>query len=114
MTAYCTLAQVQALNAQRTPYAHDTIPTRAQVTGYMSAVAAEIDTALSANGVTTPVTTPAAFLEMITELNAVGAAAKAEQAGYPDSGEGSNAQRLYDAYQKGLDRLYEEIGRAHV
>lgn len=110
MTAYCTLAQVMALNAQRSPYAHDTVPTRAQVEAFMDEIAAEIDTALGANGVTTPVTTPATFLTTIARLNAVGAAALAEQTGYPDSGEGSNAQRYWDQYQTGLERLYKGEG----
>ena len=82
--SYCTLTDVQGFNPKRT-YSATSTPTTTQVTEFISKIAGEIDTVLQGRGLTTPVTVPAAFLEFLEQLNAVGAAALAERAMFPES-----------------------------
>jgi hypothetical protein len=107
--AYATVTDVENLNPQRGRYDVKTVPTRQQVEGYLEQIAAEIDSVLAAQGLSTPVSAPATFLTFITRLNALGAAAQAELGAFPEaegslggSFSGARYQRMYEA---GLARL---------
>lgn len=104
--AYCTNADVAAQNSARTPYSVSTTPTSTAVDDFIDQIAGEIDTRLAAKGVSTPVAAPATFVAWLLNLNALGAAALAEMAAYPeaDGGQGSTPQgeRLWKMYQQGL------------
>ena len=106
--AYAALADVQAVNPKRT-YGASTTPTTTQVTAFIDDIAAEIDSVLSARGLATPVTEPASFLAHLTHVNAVGAAARAEFAMFPEAAEspaGSpQGDRLWGQYQEYLRAL---------
>ncbi len=82
--AYCTITNVQALNPKRT-YSASSTPTTTQVEGFITRIAEEIDAILAGRGFTVPVTTPASLLSYLTHVNALGAAALAEQAMFPES-----------------------------
>lgn len=110
--AYAAITDVQALNAKRTTYSANTTPTAAQVTTFITNIAAEIDSVLAAAKTLTPVTAPASFVGFLLNLNALGAAALAETAQFPEvpSGAGDQAssphsQRLWKMYQDGLASL---------
>jgi hypothetical protein len=104
------MTDVQGFNPKRT-YGAGTTPTTTQVTEFISKIAGEIDTVLQGRGLTTPVTTPAAFVEFLEQLNAVGAAALAERAMFPESqglqGPTSAAAVHWKQYQDGLKWLKE-------
>ena len=109
--AYAALADVQAINPKRT-YGASTTPTTTQVAGFIDDIAAEIDSLLSARGLATPVTEPASFLAHLTHVNAVGAAARAEFAMFPEAAEspaGSpQGDRLWGQYQEYLRALRKD------
>jgi hypothetical protein len=71
-------------------------------------IAAEIDTILSARGLTVPVTIPAEFLAHLTYVNAIGAAALAEfalfhaPAGVITEGHGNELWGIYVAARNSL------------
>ena len=108
--SYCTLTNVQALNPTRT-YGAATTPTTTQVGTFITQVAGEIDTVLQGRGLTTPLTTPAEFVTFLTQLNAVGAAALAERAMFPEAqglmGTTSAGSAHWKQYQEGLKYLKE-------
>ena len=108
--SYCTTTNVQALNPKRTYNASST-PTLAQVGEYVTQIAGEIDTVLQGRGLTTPVLTPAEFVTFLKQLNAVGAAAIAERAMFPEAqgmmGGTSAAALHWKQYQDGLKWLKE-------
>ena len=108
--SYCILADVQGLNAKRT-YSATTTPTIAQVTEFISKIAGEIDVVLQGRGLTTPVLVPAALVEFLEQLNAVGAAGIAERAMFPDSqgqmGGVAAGALHWQQYQDGLKWLKE-------
>lgn len=86
------------------------IPTATEAAAFGLGVAGEIDTALASHGVTVPVTTPAAFLAWLVELETVGWAARIAAVMYADSaGENSDesAAKLDRWYQAGLARLWD-------
>jgi hypothetical protein len=107
--SYCTLADVEALNAQRTPYSASTRPADGQVEDFIADIASEIDSVLSAAGLAVPVLAPAAFVSFLQRLNAYGAAALAEMAKFPESdrGQGSSPQgdRYWSLYREGIKAL---------
>lgn len=84
--SYCNLSDVQALNAKRV-YGATSTPTATQVLTLIDQVATEIDMVLSVRGYTVPVTTAGTLLSFLKTLNAQGAAALAEQAMFPETGE---------------------------
>lgn len=108
--SYCSITDVQGLLAQRV-FSASTKPTTTQVNTFISDVSSVIDTALQGRGLATPVTTPADFVTYLKQVNAMGAAALAEQAMYPEAGGiGStpNSKRLWDMYQAALKALKED------
>jgi hypothetical protein len=108
--SYCAIADVQGLLAQRV-FGASTKPTTTQVNTFISDVSSVIDTVLQARGLTTPVTTPTDFVTHLKQVNAIGAAAHAEQAMYPEAGGvGStpNSKRLWEMYQAELKSLRED------
>lgn len=108
--SYCTLTDVQGLNSKRT-YGASTTPTTTQATEFISKIAGEIDSVLQGRGLVTPVTTPDAFVEFLEQLNAVGAAALAERAMFPESqglmGGVAAGALHWKQYQDGLKWLKE-------
>src|SRR3989304_10292797 len=108
--SYCTMTDVQGFNPKRT-YGASTTPTTTQVTEFIAKIAGEIDTVLQGRGLTTPVTVPTAFAEFLEQLNAVGAAALAERAMFPEAsglmGTTSAAAAHWKQYQDGLKFLKE-------
>jgi len=82
--SYCTTTDVQTLNPTRT-YGAATTPTITQVQAYVDQIAGEIDTVLQGRGLAVPITTPAVFVTFLKQLNAVGAAAMAERAMFPEA-----------------------------
>lgn len=107
--AYALIADVQGLNSKRTDYSITTSPTSTEVTGFIDDISSEIDSHLAAQGITTPVTTPASFVNWLSRLNALGAAAQAEMTSFPESdgGQGYTPQgdRYWAMYQQGLKAI---------
>lgn len=106
--SYCTSSDVQALNPRRT-YDSNSTPTLTQVDGYITQIAGEIDTVLQGRAFTTPVATPTEFVTWLKQLNALGAAALAERAMFPEAqgmlgGTAASAQH-WKQYQDGLHFL---------
>lgn len=103
--AYCTITDVQALNAQRT-YGATTKPTTTQVTALIDQIAAEIDAVLAAKGFTIPVTTPTTFVTFLAAVNAYGAGALAEASMFPELSDAGSTPHWkvllakYDAWMK--------------
>ena len=108
--SYCTIANVRSLNPKRT-YGSTTTPTETQVNEFIANIAGEIDATLQGRGFTTPVTTPTALVTFLLQLNAVGAAALAERAMFPESqgmeGGTSAGAVHWKQYQDGLKWLRE-------
>jgi hypothetical protein len=108
--AYCLIADVQGFNPKRT-YGASTTPTTTQVEEYITKIAGEVDSVLQGRGLGTPVTTPTAFVVFLIQLNAVGAAALAERAMFPEAtglmGSTSAAAVHWKQYQDGLKWLKE-------
>ena len=98
--AYCAMDDVRQHNPQFT-YDVESKPTLKQVEGMITDIAAEIDTILSARGLTVPVTTPAHFLAHLKYINSIGAAALAEfasfhaAAGVITEGHGNELWKIY-------------------
>jgi len=109
--AYAALSDIQAVNPKRT-YSATSTPTSTQVTAFLTDIAAEIDVVLASRGLTVPVTAPAEFLAHLTHVNAVGAAARAEFAMFPEASEspaGSpQGDRLWSQYQEYLRALRKD------
>lgn len=109
--AYAAIADVRAINPKRT-YDASSTPTATQVEGFIDDIAAEIDVILAGRGLTTPITEPADFLAHLVHVNAVGAAARAEFAMFPEADEspaGSpQGSRLWGQYQEYLRALRKE------
>lgn len=101
--AYCTITEVEALNAKRT-YSASTTPTSTQVETYIDLIAAEIDIVLSRKGYSVPVTTPDAFVNALKLVNAVGAAAMAEQAMFPEA-----VEKGMTPHSAVLQKKYDEL-----
>lgn len=80
--SYCDATDVQALVSPGRAYSASTTPTSTQVALYIGWVAAELDSILAAQGITTPVTTPANAVTALESWNAIGAAAYAEEAAF--------------------------------
>ncbi len=108
--SYCTITDVRGFNPKRT-YSATSTPTQTQVEEFISKIAGEIDTILQGRGFTTPVTTPTAFVEFLEQTNAVGAAALAERAMFPEAqglmGNTSAAAVHWKQYQDALKWLRE-------
>lgn len=105
--AYCAIADVRALNPQRT-YSATSKPSTTQVEGHIDDIAGQIDTVLKGRGLTTPVTTPAAFVTYLEQVNAYGAAALAEMGMFPEAGGvGATPQgdRLWKLYSQAMKYL---------
>jgi len=106
---YCTIADVQALNAKRT-YGASTTPTSTQVEALIEQVAVEIDALLQAQGYTVPVTTPDNFVNFLKYVNAYGAASLAEASMFPETtepGETAHWQYLEKKYQSFIKAIRE-------
>lgn len=85
-------------------------PTATEAAAFGLGITGEINTALASHGVTVPVTTPAAFLAWLVELETVGWASRIASVMYADvSGENSDeaAAKLERWYQAGLARLWD-------
>jgi len=106
--SYCTIADVQTLNPTRT-YSATSKPTLTQVGEYITQIAGEVDTVLQGRGLGVPIETPAVFVTFLKQLNAVGAAAMAERAMFPEAQGmmgGTAASALHwKQYQEGLKFL---------
>jgi len=105
--SYCTISDVRAINPKRT-YSATTTPTDTHVATFIDLIAADIDVILSSRGYTTPITTPAAFMTWLKLLNALGAAAMAEDAMFPETtekGSTPHASILRKQYDARLTKL---------
>ena len=103
--AYCTVNDVEALNAGRTDlYTTTTDPSEAQVQGFIDQIAADIDSVLAAGGIATPVAGGNNYLKF---LNVLGAAALAEAAIALKGNGGDNDPRnwRWDTYKERLEQL---------
>ena len=104
---YCVLADVQAINLQRT-YSAGTLPTSTQVEAFITDVFWEINGILDAQGYSVPVGTSATSASLILQrINAGGAAALAEEAAYSVGidGENARAEALRKNYEARLTML---------
>ena len=63
----------------------NSIPSVVRIGNLLSYTAGEIDASLKHRGLATPVTMPAEFVEELTELNAMGAAAWVAQQAFPET-----------------------------
>lgn len=108
--SYCTTTDIQALNPTRT-YSATSKPTLTQVQTYIDQIAGEIDSILKGRGLATPITIPAEFVTFLKQLNAVGAAALAERAMFPEAqgmmGSTSASAMHWRQYQDGIKWLKE-------
>lgn len=108
--SYCTITDVKGFNPKRT-YSATSTPTEAQVTEFIEKIAGEIDTVLQGRGLVTPIVTPAEFVTFLKQTNAVGAAALAERAQFPEAtglmGTTSAAAVHWKQYQDALKWLKE-------
>jgi hypothetical protein len=105
--AYCTITNVRALNPKRT-YDASSTPTETQVGTFINQISDEIDVVLEGRGFTVPVTTPAKLLAYLLHVNALGAAALAEQAMFPETtrpGTSASGANLWKQYQDALAYL---------
>lgn len=99
---YCEATDVQALNTHRPTYATTTKPTLAQVEGFITNVAAELNAVISGRGYTTPIDDTEA-LKVLKQYNSCGAAAMAEEAATSVSaGRSEHTDSLWEKYQDGL------------
>ena len=105
--AYCDMDDLRRHNPKVT-YDAESVPSKDQVEGMITDIAAEIDTTLSARGLTVPVATPAEFLAHLVYVNAIGAAALAEfalwhaPAGVITEGHGNELWEIYVAARNAL------------
>lgn len=81
---YATITEVQGL-IPRLVLSTTSVPTTAQVTQFITDTASEIDSAIGSVGVAVPITSPAWFLADLKRLNAIGAAAQAWLAAFPQT-----------------------------
>lgn len=79
--AYCSVPDVNTINVQRT-YSNDSTPTNVQVNTMVGSVASMMDARLEAVGFTVPITSAPKSQALLKIINAVGAAAMAEEAIY--------------------------------
>lgn len=79
---YATLDTVQGMMAQY-PITPFSAVNETQATAIIADISAEVDVALSAAGVSTPVATPATFVEWLGRLNAYGATATILRSMFP-------------------------------
>lgn len=100
---YCLLSDVQTLNTKRT-YSASTTPTLTQVQTYIDLIASEIDIALTGRGYGVPVASPAALVAALKFVNALGAAAMAEQAMFPETVEKGSTP-----HSTVLEKKYKEL-----
>lgn len=104
---YCDLSDVQNLNPKRT-YSATTTPTTTQVNAMIDLIASDIDMLLEAKGYTNPATTPTAFVNWLKLVNALGSAAMAEDAMFPETvekGSTPHASILRKQYMERLNML---------
>ena len=105
--AYATQADVDSLIARYVPTT-TTTPNLTQSALIIDGVSDEIDSAIAGAGYTVPVTTPAYFLDYLSYVNALGAAAAILRSMFSDSTEGAAIgayQFWYDWYKSALERL---------
>lgn len=108
--AYSAIATAQARVRGAMLLSTTSTPTLAQATAFGAGITGEIDTALASHGITTPVTTPAAFLAWLVEVETVGWAARIASAMFADdAGENSDEQvsRLDRWYQNAMKRIWD-------
>ncbi len=104
---YATEAKVESLMSQFS-ISGSTKPTTTQVAGIITDVDAELDVALAAQGVTTPVTAPTDFLSWIAGVSSIGVVARVLRSSFPDvAGPGEQPafrywQKLYDGALGGI------------
>jgi hypothetical protein len=107
--SYCTITDVRGLNPTRS-YGASTTPTETQVTTYIDNIAGEIDAIINGRGYTVPVTAPTALVTFLKQTNALGAAALAESAMFPEPqgmGASTHGTDLWKKYQDALKWLRE-------
>lgn len=106
-TAYCSQAQVQELLPVAFTISTTSKPNASQVESFRKSCAANINSALAVGGVATvPIdsTTPV-FLDDITRLNAIGAAAQVLMAAFPASQGPGSSSLGRDYWKEFNDRL---------
>lgn len=105
--AYATEAKVESMMAQMT-VTGSTKPTSTQVALIITDVDAELDVVLAAQGIATPVTAPADFLNWLVGISSIGVTARALRSMFPDvTGPGEQPayrywQKLYDGALAGI------------
>ena len=107
MSTYCDITDVRAVNPKRV-YSSTSTPTETQVGIYITLISGEIDTILLALGLSGTITAPAEFITFLRYLNALGAAAMAEQAMFPETSETGATphwKTLKARYESLLDKL---------
>ena len=106
--SYCTMTDVRGFKHKRT-YDATSTPTETQVTEFIEKIAGEIDTILEGRGLSVPVTESTAFVAFLEQLNAVGSAALAERAMFPEAsgmmGGVSAASMHWKQYSDGIKWL---------
>lgn len=105
--AYATEVRVESLMSQF-DISGSTKPTTVQVARIITDVDAELDVALAAQGVTTPVTAPTDFLNWLIGISSIGVTARVCRSAFPDvAGPGEQPafrywQKLYDGALDGI------------
>ena len=102
---YCTASEVEALVGFAATAT--TIPTTTQISTWIDQISAEIDTELAAQGVSTPVATPANAVLTLALYATCGVAALVEGAQYTqarpnESTRGAAWQKKYDAFLESI------------
>jgi len=110
---YASINQVQAI-IPHLALGGTSKPSLSEVTGFLTRVSGEIDTALASQGVSVPVTTPSYFTDALDSLAAYGAAALALMAAFPvgptASPAGSQGRDLWATYTARIAELRKGIG----
>lgn len=108
--SYCTITEVRGVNPKRT-YDTTSTPTATEVEEFIDRIGAEIDVVLQGRGLTTPITSPTELVSYLEQLNALGAAAMAEQAMFPEAkgmATVSSSEILWKRYREGLEYIKHE------
>ena len=106
---YCVRTDVEMHTRRWLPggFTAATKPRDSDVDAFVASIAAELDAAMAADGITVPVTNATA-VALLKHYNSIGAAAMAADVMFPETtGEGSSGRsaRLWAVYDKGLDKL---------
>ena len=107
---YETQATVLALLGRNGELSASTTPTLTEAASIQAGITAEIDAALSAHGLTVPVTTPASLVKYLRVVESWGACSSILKTRFQDtSGPNSEASwALFETrYQRAMDRLWD-------